>query len=472
MPATRRRTDTVREDEGLRLPRPPGVFRRFWARHPVLADVLLTLLCIILTITPAARIDDGDRGPVGLVLAALLPLCVIAACATLLWRRRKPWLPAVAAILLEALLLFTALPGSSPLLLIAGYSLAVYRSARAAWTAFGIGVATTASGAGLLLWAGVFTLQEAVNALLGTVVLGLIGTLIGANVGNRKRYLDAVIDRSRQLLVERDQQAQLAAAAERARIAREMHDIVSHSLTVVVALSEGAAATPDREQARAAATSAADTARSALTQMRAMLGVLRDDDAPLLLAPVSPASPQDTVAAAQRTGYPVTLATAGQAEVSSDVAHALGRIVQEGLTNAMRHAPTATTASVRLEYTPATVRVEIVNDGVAGAPTEGGFGLRGLTERAAHVRGTLESRPDGEGDGPCGLSCRRRPRPRPCRRAERRTHDSADPRAPGRRSGADPSGFPHGPGGGARHRRHRRSRRRERRDRPERCPRP
>ena len=112
---------------------------------------------------------------------------------------------------------------------------------------------------------------------------------------------------------------------------------------------------------------------------------------------MSPASPQETVAAAQRTGYPVTLATAGQAEVSSDVAHALGRIVQEGLTNAMRHAPTATTASVRLEYAPATVRVEIVNDGVAGAPAEGGFGLRGLMERAAHVRGTLESRPDGEG---------------------------------------------------------------------------
>ncbi|WP_256209426.1 sensor histidine kinase [Microbacterium sp. LCT-H2] len=397
MPAKRRGTDTVREDGGLRLPRPPGVFRRFWARHPVLADVLLALLCIVLTITPAARIDDADRGPVGLVLAALLPLCVVVASATLLWRRRKPWLPAIAAILLDVFLLFTALPGSSPLLLFAGYSLAVYRSTRAAWTAFGIGVAASASGAGLLLWAGIFTLQEAVNALLGTVVLGLIGTLIGANVGSRKRYLDAVIDRSRQLLVERDQQAQLAAAAERARIAREMHDIVSHSLTVVVALSEGAAATPDREQARAAATSAADTARSALTQMRAMLGVLRDDDAPLLLAPVSPASPQETVAAAQRTGYPVTLATAGQAEVSSDVAHALGRIVQEGLTNAMRHAPTASTVSVRLEYAPGTVVIEIVNDGVAGTPGEGGFGLRGLLERAAHVRGTLESRPDGAG---------------------------------------------------------------------------
>ena len=80
----------------------------------------------------------------GLVLAALLPLCVVVASATLLWRRRKPWLPAIAAILLDVFLLFTALPGSSPLLLFAGYSLAVYRSTRAAWTAFGIGVAASA----------------------------------------------------------------------------------------------------------------------------------------------------------------------------------------------------------------------------------------------------------------------------------------------------------------------------------------
>lgn len=397
MRARRRGPDTVREDEGLRLPRPPGVFRRFWTRHPVLADVLLALLCTLLTLTPAARVDRDALGAYAMLLSVLLPVCVVLACGTLLWRRRRPWLPAAAAILLEVFLLFSAMPGSSPLLLFAGYSLAVYRSARAAWIAFGSATAVTGASAGLLYGLGVFTLQAAANALLGTVVLGLIGTLIGVNVGNRKRYLDAVIDRSRQLLVERDQQAQLAAAAERARIAREMHDIVSHSLTVVVALSEGAAATADRDRARAAATAAADTARDALTQMRSMLGVLRDDDTPLPLAPVAPAPPQETVAAAQRTGYPVTLSTTGQAEVSPDVAHALGRIVQEGLTNAMRHAPTATSASVRLDYGSDTVVVEIVNDGVTGPPRVGGFGVRGLAERAAHVHGTVESRPDGTG---------------------------------------------------------------------------
>ncbi len=74
---------------------------------------------------------------------------------------------------------------------------------------------------------GVIVMQNGLDTALSYIVLGLIGTLIGVNVGGRKRYLSAVIDRSRQLLVERDQQAQLAAASERARIAREMHDIVS-----------------------------------------------------------------------------------------------------------------------------------------------------------------------------------------------------------------------------------------------------
>lgn len=397
MRRTRSRSDSIREDEELRLPRPPGVFRRFWARHPVVADVLLTALCVLLTLTPAARLDALPE-PWAVVRAIVWPLAVLAACATLLWRRRLPLLPAVAAYALDVFFLLAGSPGSSPLLLIAGFSLAVHGSSRAAWAAFGWGVAAVSAVAGALLLTGGVTLQSGLNTVLSTVVLGLIGTLIGVNVGNRQRYIDAVIDRSRQLLVERDQQAQLAAAAERARIAREMHDIVSHSLTVIVALSEGAAATPDHTQARAAASTAAETARSALTEMRSMLGVLRDDDSPLPLAPVEPAQPRETVEAAQRAGYPVTLTVTGTADVPPSVAHALGRIVQEGVTNAMRHAPAVSMIGVSIGYSDDEVRVEVVNDGVSGTDVgAGGFGLRGLTERAAHVHGRLHSGPDGPG---------------------------------------------------------------------------
>lgn len=393
MTRTRSRSTSVREDEALRLPRTPGVLRRFWARHPVFADVLIALVCLLLSLVPAGVITNDLPTPLAIGVAILVPASVVAACATLLWRRRRPLLPFVASFALEAGFLFALQPIGSPLLLVTCYSLAVYRSSRVAWIGFGIGLASLAAFGGLLTLTGVITFQIAANAVIMSLVLGLIGTLIGVNVGGRKRYLDAVIDRSRQLLVERDQQAQLAAAGERARIAREMHDIVSHSLTVIVALSEGAAATSDPDQARAAATASAETARSALTEMRAMLGVLRADDSPLPLAPLAPTPPQETVAHAQRAGYPVTLSVSGGADLSPAVAHAVGRIVQEGVTNAMRHAPGATSIAVRLVYSADTVTAEIVNDGATGPRGTSGFGLRGLAERAAHAGGSVVSEP-------------------------------------------------------------------------------
>lgn len=401
----RSRSDSIREDEELRLPRAPGLLRRFWARHPVVADVLIVLICLVLTlggavtigVSPTAPLDAALPAPALQVLAVVSAVLVAIACLSLLWRRRAPLVPFVAAFALELIYLIGIRPGGSPIILVACYSLAVYRSSRAAWVGLAIGTGSVSAVAALLMVSGVISFQSGINTVLNVVVLGLIGTLVGVNIGERKRYLGAIIDRSRQLLIERDQQAQLAAAAERARIAREMHDIVSHSLTVIVALSEGAAATADPEQARKAATSAADTARGALTEMRSMLGVLRDEGSPVPLAPMEPTPPRETVSAAQQAGYPVTLTVSGSAEVAASVSHAIGRIVQEGVTNAMRHAPTATVIAVRLEYTPKTVTIEIVNDGVSGRVGTDGFGVRGLAERAAHVHGTIRSAPDGGG---------------------------------------------------------------------------
>lgn len=396
MSRTRSRSDSIREDEELRLPRAPGMLRRFWARHPVVADVVITALCLLLSLVASTQNDLSVPQPWATILAVLAPVALTVGCATLLWRRRAPLVGVIAAFSLELLFLL-GMSGGTPLVLVTCYALAVYGSSRAAWTALGIGTGVVAALALVLMLTQTVSVQTGVNSILNGVVLGLIGTSIGVNVGERKRYLAAIIDRSRQLLVERDQQAQLAAAAERARIAREMHDIVSHSLTVIVALSEGAAATPDREQARAAAMSAAETARGALAEMRSMLGVLRDPDSPLPLAPMQPAPPRDTVSAGQRAGYPVSLAVSGDDDVSPAVAHAVGRIVQEGVTNAMRHAPAASVIAVRLAYEADTVTIEIVNDGVTGQPGSGGFGIQGLAERAAHVNGRIESGPDDSG---------------------------------------------------------------------------
>lgn len=399
------RSSAVLTDTELRLPRTPGVIRRFWARHPLFADILIALICLILSTGPLAFIDtipDRLADPVpSLIGRIVFSVATLTACVLMVWRRRWPVLVAAAAYTVSIASLVWLFPGGGILLLAASYALAVYRSARAAWIAMGVGVGLYALIAVTMWVFGASSLQDAVNGVLGELTMALIGTLIGANIGGRKRYVEAIIARSRQLLVERDQQGQIAAASERARIAREMHDIVSHSLTVVVALSEGAAATDDRDRAREASTAAAATARGALTEMRAMLGVLRDGEADAPLAPASPTTPHDTIAAAQTAGYPATLTVTGSASASPasspSVEFAIGRIVQEGVTNAMRHARAARMISVRIVYAPGIVTIDIENDGAVGPARTSGFGIRGLEERAAHAGGALSSAPSGDG---------------------------------------------------------------------------
>ncbi|WP_300265135.1 sensor histidine kinase [Microbacterium sp.] len=401
-----RRSSSLREEDELRLPRPPGVIRRFWARHPVAGDVVIALVCLLLSAAPATiftssrTTSDGGFAVVDappLAMAITITVLVMLACALLIRRRRWPLASFVAAYVVAHAYLLLLEPAGGPLLLVASYTLAVHRSTRAAWIGLAAGMGSLTLFSLLLHWTGIITVQIALNGILGQLTLALIGTLIGANVGGRKRYIEAVIDRSRQLLTERDQHAQIAAAAERARIAREMHDIVSHSLTVIVALSEGAAATEDRGQGRAAAAAAAETARGALTEMRAMLGVLRDGGADVPLAPADPVDPRDTVTAAQRAGFPATLTIKGKPGASAATRYAIGRIVQEGVTNAMRHAPRASTIAVSIEHTDTAVTVLVDNDGVTGPTGIRGFGLRGLHERASHLNGELRSESVGEG---------------------------------------------------------------------------
>lgn len=396
MSKTRSRSESVRMDEELRLPRSPGVFRRFWARHPVTADIIIAVLCLIVTLTSSVGVTNLD-GPFSAATHPLMLAAVVVACASLLWRRQAPLIPFIASFVIEAILLFSDLPNGTPFLAVACYSIAVYRTSRMAWTCLAIAVVALFAFAATFSLLGVIDVNAMTIVVVSAVMLGLIGTLIGVNVGERKRYIAAVIDRSRQLLVERDQQAKLAAAGERARIAREMHDIVSHSLTVIVALSEGAAATADPTKARAASTATASTARAALTEMRAMLGVLRGGDESAPLTPLEGPTPHETVTTAQRAGFPVSLSVTGSDDVPTAVAHAMSRLVQEGVTNAMRHAPAATSIAVRIARESETVTVEIVNDGIVEATDDPGFGLRGLSERVAHVHGRIEYGPNDQG---------------------------------------------------------------------------
>ncbi|WP_448004910.1 sensor histidine kinase [Agromyces bauzanensis] len=385
----------------LRLPRPPGVIRRFWARHPRLVDGLIAGIYGVPTLVNTVITALQYGLPVPLVIVTVAAV-LAAALALLLFRRSHPWLVLAMAWLA---CLVSAPSGSIDALamVLALYALAVYGSTRASWLGFGGSVAVASSSAYAVTVLG-NTLVEPFDAdplatSFGLAVVLLLATLFGVNVGNRRRYLGALIARAQDLARERDQQAQLAAAIERSRIAREMHDIVSHGLTVMITLAEGSAATAERDPSRAAAAmrSVADAGRDALGEMRRMLGVLTD---PSEVA--ADLAPQPDVAAIpglvegfREAGLPVRLTTAGPAITEPALQLAVYRLVQEGLTNALRHAAGAQHVEVRIERSGEAVNVSIEDDArhPSTAMPGAGRGLAGLRERVALYGGTLDAGP-------------------------------------------------------------------------------
>ncbi|WP_022891905.1 sensor histidine kinase [Agromyces subbeticus] len=388
----------------LRLPKPPGVIRQFWARHPWLTDSLITALYFIPTFFSGLALGFGPDAPPPWITAAQLAAVAVAGAALLLFRRRHPWLLIGIAWIASLVVYPFGATDVSPMLL-ALYALAVYRSTRAAWLGFGISVVIASVSSYIAVWAqdgadvAPFGANAPASASQFTIFL-LIATLIGITVGNRRRYLNALIDRAHDLARERDQQAQLATALERSRIAREMHDIVSHSLTVMVTLADGSAATAARDPARAteAMQHVAETGRAALADMRRMLGVLAAPaEAAERLAPQPGSSAiPELVESFRAAGLPVQLTTAGAPVDDPNLQLTMYRIVQEGLTNALRYAATARRVDVSVVHADGVIRVEVVDDadttstsGVGG----GGHGLVGMRERVALYGGTIEAGP-------------------------------------------------------------------------------
>jgi signal transduction histidine kinase len=197
--------------------------------------------------------------------------------------------------------------------------------------------------------------------------------------------------------------AERATAEERSRIARELHDVVAHSVSVMVVQASGVRRLlkPDQEREREALVSVEQIGRQALTEMRRMLGVMRTgEDQPAALAPQPGLQHLDRlIAQVEEAGLPVTLHIEGERpDLSPGVDLSAYRIVQEGLTNALKHAKGAH-ADVVIRYIDGLVQLEITDDGV-GSPngTPGGHGLVGMRERVAVYGGTLEAGPR-EGGG-------------------------------------------------------------------------
>jgi signal transduction histidine kinase len=251
----------------------------------------------------------------------------------------------------------------------------------------------------------VITFDTAVPVTIGVVALVLAAWAVGDLQRVRRQQLDGLREHAHRLEVEREQEARLAAADERARIAREMHDVVAHSLSVVIAQADGGryAANDDPNAAVRACTTISETGRSALTEMRRLLGVLRTDDGDVRAPAPGLANLDDLVAGVRDSGLPVHFTTTGAVRpVSSGVELAVYRIIQEALTNVAKHAQ-ADSATVVLGNDETSIYARVDDQGKGFNPDTidrrdgSGLGLFGMQERATLFNGRLSitSRPGG-----------------------------------------------------------------------------
>ncbi len=240
--------------------------------------------------------------------------------------------------------------------------------------------------------------RSASAALL--LVLLLVGVATGSGARARRLHAVNIVERYEAMARDRDASADLARASERTRIAREMHDIVAHSVSVMIALSDGATAALDRapDRSREALQELSRTGRSALADMQRVLGAL-DPDGP------EPMEPTETELSTiidrfRAAGLPVT-ASGLDALLAADtsVRLALVRIVSEALTNVLRHAPGTRSVTVTVRRVDGRIHAEVVDTG-ASMPGPGGGtgrGIVGMRERAALLGGHVDAGPAPHG---------------------------------------------------------------------------
>ncbi|RII95494.1 two-component sensor histidine kinase [Clavibacter michiganensis] len=389
-----------------------GPLRSSMRRRPVATDVLLALAYLAVTGIGSALVFLATGVGRSIAADAVIVVALLVSTAALLLRRAHPrllftvmWASTIGIAVVDG--------GLDPLgVSLALYALAVHRSTRAAWVSYAVSVvaATVVGGLAPMLRA-----DGAGTAAVGIpspvfLLITLVAVLIGANIGARRRHLEALLDRADRLEHERDQQAAIATAAERARITREMHDIVAHAISVMVALADGAdaLAVKDPDRSRSAMTQVVQVGRRSLTDMHRVLDALddgditADDDADADAA----RHPQPGVAelgalvdGARAAGLPVRFATHGDPPPSPGLQTVVYRIVQESLTNAIRYAGAPSEVRVDVDFDDV-VTITVVDDGAGSQERTAigsGRGIFGMRERAHLYGGTVDAGPGPDG---------------------------------------------------------------------------
>ncbi|HEY1570934.1 MAG TPA: histidine kinase [Pseudonocardiaceae bacterium] len=372
----------------------PGLagLRALTARHPQVVDTLLALGLLLLLFRARAVVEGGDLQD--RAFAVLL-------CAPLVLRRRFPLLVfgLLCAVALTQWWLDFLLVGDAALL-VALYTVAAHCRRRVAGVA--AGVLELGVGLAVVQWGAQFRVLPSLVFLTGMVIAAFV---LGVNMRTRRAYLASLEDRAVRAEHERDQQSQIAAAGERARIAREMHDIVAHNLSVMIALADGAAfaVRTGSPEAHNAARQVSATGRQALAEMHRLLGVLRE------AAPDASRAPQpgidqldELVSQVRSAGLAVSLTITGRPfELPATAQLAIYRVAQEALTNVLKHADSPTEARVLLSYRQPALELEVTDNGLTRdalpSDSSAGHGLAGMRERAAMFGGDVQAgaRPGG-----------------------------------------------------------------------------
>jgi signal transduction histidine kinase len=359
--------------------------RRSIGRHPLLADATLALgvyLLLTLAVTTTAEETLAHGPEVGALVNTVL-------VTPLVWRRRAP-LAVLTAVLVGTVVTGSTVgwTGGEAAALVA---LTTAVAAEPTWRRACLPATLAAVGVPAGLVAAGSTddrdhLAAGIAALVAAVAIGAASRLAAERAAGREQ--------------EEAQRTALAIAAERGRIARELHDVVAHDVTVMVSLADGAQValgrSPDR--AREAMGQVAATGRGALRELRGLLGVLAGDEA-------AGSTPQpgldglpELVERMRAAGLNASLDVAGlPPDVDPMAQLTLYRVTQEALTNVLRHATSATRADVRLHTDGQVLQLQVRDDGHAPSAADPGRGMLGMRQRADLHGGHLTAGPEADG---------------------------------------------------------------------------
>jgi signal transduction histidine kinase len=325
--------------------------------------------------------------------AAFVAAPVMLQALPLLLRRRFPLL--VLAVVLGASIATQFIVGVLPpfALGLALYTVASHTERR---TALRAGLLTLVALVGLLLfWNGL----DARESVVHLIVFATAAWLFGDNVRTKRAYYRELEERAERLEREREENIRRAAAEEQARIARELHDVIAHSVSVMVVQAAAASDVFEKhpERAREALLSIEESGRSALTELRRLLGIVRTREQSRLEPQPGLGALPELVEQVRATGLEVELELEGElVELPTGVDLSAYRIVQEALTNTLKHAQ-ASRARVRVSRRPGELELEIADDGAGPDGEAAGHGLIGMQERAALLGGVLEAGPAPDG---------------------------------------------------------------------------